>query len=85
MPCAPNCDGAAGMTVPMLWIFGEHIAEPPVADILDAGYAVAFVFAGDIVPDSSSRAPASLERLIPEGDGGAIAATAQPQDERRYV
>ena len=76
MPGARNCDGSSWMTVPMLWVFGEHIAEPPVADILDAGYAVAFVFAGDIVPDSASRAAAPLERLIPEGDGGAIAAWA---------
>ena len=76
MPNAPNCDGGSWMAVPMLWIFGEHIAEPPVADILDAGYALAIVFAGDIVPDSSSRARPALEQLVPEGDAGAIGAWA---------
>lgn len=76
MPGAPNCDGDSWMVMPMLWIFGEHIAEPPVADILDAGYALAFVYAGDVVPDSASRAVEPLEQLVPQGDGGAIAAWA---------
>lgn len=73
---APGCepDGFTSWTVRR--IFGRHIMEPPVADILARGYALAFIYPGDIVPDNAQAAEAALERLSPEEESGAIAAWA---------
>ena len=76
-PYAPSCGGGwEGMTVKM--IFGRHIMSPPIARILEHGYALAFIYPGDIVPDTSRAAPDALAQLMPEADGeaGAIAAWA---------
>ena len=47
-------------------IFGEFIAEAPLDQYLDAGYAYASFEAGEIVPDRASTAAAALAQM----DGG---------------
>ena len=54
-------------------IFGPYIATAPVDQYLDAGYAYASYFAGDVVPDRSRAAPAALARL---NDGAATPTSA---------
>lgn len=75
-PNDPNCNADSWMMMPVTMIFGRHIMEPPVADILARGYALAFVYPGDIVPDSARSGAEALERLVPEAPSGAIAAWA---------
>lgn len=71
-----GCDGDSWVSVPVRMVFGEHIMEPPIPAILDRGYALAFTFAGDIVPDSREAAPAALADLVPDQPSGAIIAWA---------
>ena len=73
---APECrpDGFSSWMIRR--VFGRHIMEPPVAEILSRGYALAFVYPGDIVPDSAGAADAALEALSPDAETGAIAAWA---------
>ena len=44
-------------------IFGAHIAEAPLDEILDRGYAFAAVFPSELAPDSRRSAPAALEQI----------------------
>lgn len=62
-------------------IFGDAIITPPTDAILNAGYALAMVYAGDVVPDDPATATPFLEALTPSGAApeqrtGAIAAWA---------
>jgi hypothetical protein len=62
-------------------IFGGAIMHPPFERILNAGYGVAVLYAGDIVPDDPSEAEKILTTLTPSGTPagertGAIAAWA---------
>ena len=75
-PVIDECN--AGYAEPILeTIFGRHINEPPVKTILARGYALAFFYAGDVVADVKSEAPAQLAKFAgsaPEGEQpGAIA------------
>ncbi|MBT9444764.1 MAG: alpha/beta hydrolase [Hyphomonadaceae bacterium] len=58
-------------------ILGRYINKPPVKTILARGYALAFFYAGDVVADEPTMAPAALARFAgaaPEGEQpGAIA------------
>lgn len=45
------------------FVFGRYISTPPIADILDRGYALAVVFPSEFVPDSSSRGLVALGDL----------------------
>ena len=58
-----ECDGGGAMGFVMSYVFGRYIATPPLAEILDRGYAVAAVYPGDVVPDSPSAGPVALTRL----------------------
>ena len=61
------------------YIFGEHIAHPPMEDILGAGFAYASFHASDLVRDDPATAPADLASFASEGGvapTGAIAAWA---------
>lgn len=71
-----GCDMDSWLSGIFRVIFGAHIAEPPVGEILDRGYALAFVFAGDIVPDRQEAGAAALRELVPGEPSGAIAAWA---------
>lgn len=58
--------------------FGRHIFAPPYESILERGYGVAMFYAGDVVADDASSAPAGLAQLY-GGDAdraGAVAAWA---------
>jgi pimeloyl-ACP methyl ester carboxylesterase len=62
-------------------IFGGAIMHPPFDKILAAGYGVAVLYAGDVVPDEPVEAEKVLTRLTPPGTPkaertGAIAAWA---------
>jgi len=71
----PDCGGWIGNHVVPV-IFGEHITEPPIEQILARGYAIALIYAGDIVPDSPQLAAERLASLVPGEPSGAIAAWA---------
>jgi len=63
------------------YVFGRYICTPPVETILDAGYAIATIFPGEIVPDRRDAGLAALRRLSAGHDDdetrwGAIAAWA---------
>ncbi len=47
----------------MTYIFGRYICTPPVEDILDAGYAIAAIYPGELVPDDKKEGPPQLRRL----------------------
>ncbi|MEM7768026.1 MAG: hypothetical protein AAF253_11145 [Pseudomonadota bacterium] len=49
------------------YIFGEHIAHPPLADIFDAGFAYASFHASDVVADDGAAAPADLAAFASRG------------------
>lgn len=55
--------------------FGEHINVPPFELIASRGYALALVYAGDIVPDHPQHARAALARFAPP-ETGALSAWA---------
>ena len=59
-------------------ILGRYINAPPLRRVTDAGYAVAMVYAADLVPDDAATSPAALRRLYGPGapTGGALAAWA---------
>lgn len=62
-------------------IFGGAIMSPPLEQILAAGFGVAMVYAGDVVPDDPALAEPVLAALTPPGTDpaerpGAIAAWA---------
>ena len=73
---APHCepDGFTSWTTRQ--IFGRYIMEAPVEEILSHGYAVATIYPGDVVPDSSAAAGPALDALSPDAETGAIAAWA---------
>lgn len=63
------------------YVFGRYICTPPVETILAAGYAIATIYPGDIVPDGGEEGLAELKRLSAghaddETRWGAIAAWA---------
>jgi hypothetical protein len=72
---APYCESGWEM-IPTRMIFGENIAEPPIAEILDHGYAIAMIYPGDIVADHAGEAAAQLSQLVPDAQSGAVAAWA---------
>jgi hypothetical protein len=61
---APKEERKAGMgDKAATYVFGRYICTPPVEMILDAGYAIASVFPGEIVPDDGEEGLAELRRL----------------------
>jgi dienelactone hydrolase len=56
-------------------VFGEHINVPPFELIAARGYALALVYAGDVVPDRPRDARVSLSRFAPK-ETGALSAWA---------
>ena len=63
-PCAESF-----LTPLFLWIFGEHIMSPPIEMILEQGYALAFMYPGEIVPDVADAAHAAIELFRPPRGG----------------
>lgn len=49
------------------YIFGEHIAHPPLEKILGAGFAYASYYASDVVRDDGAAAPADLAAFAERG------------------
>lgn len=70
------CQGP--MSVASHIILGRYPDGPPLKRVTDRGYAVAIVYAGDLVPDDARGAPPALARLYGPGHrpGGALAAWA---------
>ncbi len=73
-----SCRNDGMMPATIRLIFGKYIIEAPVEQITSRGYALATIFPGEVVADSSDGAAAGLERLgrlLPEGrkPNGAIA------------
>lgn len=66
------------MSVASHIILGRYPDGPPLKRVTDRGYAVAIVYAGDLVPDDARGAPPALARLYGPGarPGGALAAWA---------
>ena len=75
---APPTFCAGPMSVASHIILGRYPNGPPMKRVTGRGYAVAMVYAADLVPDDSVGAPPALRRLYgPGGEtGGALAAWA---------
>lgn len=76
-PFGPDNDGPCGesfLTPLFLWVFGEHIMSPPVERILERGYALAFMYPGEIVPDADAPARAAMAALSEAAGGVEISA-----------
>lgn len=54
-------------------VFGRYVNGPPIDEITARGYAVAFLYAGDIVPDREAEARAALARFAPNDTGALMA------------
>ncbi|HYD73534.1 MAG TPA: hypothetical protein VEF55_10375 [Candidatus Binatia bacterium] len=54
-------------------VFGPYINGPPFELIASRGYAVAMLYAGDIVPDGDQAARAALSRFAPTDTGALMA------------
>lgn len=54
-------------------VFGRYVNGPPIAEITARGYAVAIMYAGDVVPDREAEARAALARFAPESTGALMA------------
>ncbi|MBI5940903.1 MAG: hypothetical protein HY859_10800 [Caulobacterales bacterium] len=70
------CKGPMGFAAHI--ILGRYINGPPLRRLTGRGYAVAMVYAADLVPDDARTAPAGLRKLYgPDATpGGALAAWA---------
>ena len=75
-PTPPMCKGP--MEVLSHIILGRYPHAPPLKQVTARGYAVAMVYAGDLIPDDDRTAPAALARLYGPGarPGGVLAAWA---------
>ena len=60
------CMGGGVMSKTMTFVFGRHIVEPPISDILSAGYGLAVSYPSEFVPDSGRSGLAVLDRLFPD-------------------
>lgn len=60
---AKGCGNNAVVEALVKVVFGEHIAAPPLKDILERGYAVAEVFPSEVAADSKAYAPVDLDRI----------------------
>lgn len=60
-----GCENTGFMARVIRLIFGVHIIEAPVADILARGYAYASLYPSEIVGDNAERAQADLAALAP--------------------
>jgi dienelactone hydrolase len=54
-------------------VFGRYVNGPPIEAITARGYAIAFLYAGDIVPDREADARAALSRFAPDDTGALMA------------
>lgn len=57
----PRCDGDGLGRDIMIFVFGRHIARPPLEEILDRGYALATMFASEIIPDAAEAGLKALD------------------------
>lgn len=75
-PPPDMCDGM--LKAPASLILGRWIDGPPLERVLERGYAVAIVYAADLVPDEAAASKPALSRLYGPGaeTGGALAAWA---------
>ena len=64
---APDTCSNGAMAPVARAIFGDAILGPPVERILAAGYGVALMYTGDIVPDDAVAAVPLLDALTPAG------------------
>jgi hypothetical protein len=55
--------GGGFLSALMKYVFGRYIATPPVESILARGYAIAAIYPGETIPDSSRDGAAALETL----------------------
>jgi len=71
-PNDPGCDPDSWFAGAIRMVFGRHIMEPPIEEILDRGYALAIIYPGDVVPDRSTSGLAALDVMMPDTPSGAI-------------
>ena len=60
------CAGFGALRPIFEFVFGRHISEPPIGDIIEAGYAFAATYPSQFVPDSAQAGTAALDTLFPE-------------------
>lgn len=71
-PPPDMCEGPMALAAKI--ILGRYADGPPLQRVLDRGYAVAIVYAGDLVPDAPGAMRPALARLYgPEAVAGAPA------------
>ncbi|MCI5046064.1 MAG: hypothetical protein MRY59_01080 [Aquisalinus sp.] len=58
-----GCDGEGIMADIMTYVFGRYIATPPLAEIVDRGFALATLYPSEFVPDQADAGLAALLRL----------------------
>ena len=69
-----DCSGGGVGAWLMKGVFGRHIVEPPIDDILERGFGIVAVYPSEVVPDSARAGSLALAELFPEGDRpGALA------------
>jgi hypothetical protein len=54
-------------------VFGRYINGPPFTRLTERGYAVALIYAGDVVPDRQAEARVALSQFAPADTGAVMA------------
>lgn len=58
------CSGEGFGAGLMFYVFGRHIATPPIEDILAKGYGIAAMYPSDIIPDRREAGRAAMTNLF---------------------
>ena len=66
-----RCEGEGFGAGLMFFVFGRHIATPPIEDILSRGYGIAAMYPSDLLPDrrlAGRQAVTNLFGVSPQGE-----------------
>ncbi len=63
-----SCDGEGIMNNVFGYFFGRYITTPPIADIMDHGYALATIFPSEFIPDRGQGGILALNEFFADQD-----------------